>query len=113
MIVALFEVSMSRAEEVTRRGFLAGMAAGAALGVEDKSRLPVIAKRVEKVFKAPCKQPNDLQFVADGLWILDQVDPNKAYRVRPEDGSVLQVIQTDSIHGSGITFGNGALWLGS
>jgi len=51
------------------------MASAAALKAagEDKSKLPVIAKRVEKAFKAPCRQPNDLQFVGDGLWILDQV----------------------------------------
>jgi streptogramin lyase len=70
-------------------------------------------KDVEKAFRAPCKQPNALQAVADGLWILDQVDPNKAYKVRYEDGSVLHEIQTESIHGSGITFGNGALWIAS
>ena len=79
----------------------------------DKEKLPVVAKRVEKAFRAPCRQPNALQAVPDGLWILDQVDPNKAYKVRYEDGSILHEIQTESIHGSGITFGNGALWIGS
>src|SRR6185503_13697595 len=75
---------------------------------------PVVSRRVEKLYKvAGCTQPNDLQFVPDGLWILDQVDPNKAFKVRPEDGSILQEIQTESIHGSGITYGNGALWIGS
>ncbi len=109
---------MAKTGEFSRRHFLAG-AGGAVLtsylvaAVEDKQNLPVIAKRVEKVFQAPCKQPNDLQFVSDGLWILDQVDPNKAFKVRPEDGSVITMIQTESIHGSGITMGNGALWIGS
>ena len=39
--------------------------------------------------------------------------PNKVFRVRPEDGSIIEQIQTESIHGSGITYGNGALWVGS
>jgi outer membrane protein assembly factor BamB len=79
-------------------------------GIEN---VPVIRKRVEKVFLAPGKMPNALQATADGLWILDQVDPNKAHKVRFTDGSVLHEIQTESIHGSGITFGDGALWVAS
>src|SRR5437764_8712523 len=31
----------------------------------------------------------------------------------PRDGSIVQALQTESIHGSGITFGNGALWISS
>ena len=108
---------MANKQEFSRRIFLAAtgsIAATSWMGAEDdKSNLPVIAKRVEKVFKAPCSQPNALQFVDDGLWILDQVDPNKAYKVRIEDGSVIHEIQTESIHGSGITYGNEALWIGS
>jgi len=83
---------------------------------EERDNAPIIARRLEKVFntKADIKEPNDLQFMPDGtLWILDQVDPNKAFRVNPADGSILQQIQTESIHGSGITYGNNALWLGS
>ena len=80
---------------------------------EQKRGLPIVVKRVEKAFRAPCKQPNALQAVADGLWILDQVDPNKAYKVRYSDGAVLHEIQTESVHGSGITYGLGALWIGS
>lgn len=103
----------------SRRRFLS-QAMGAAVAPclaaatqEDKEKLPVVPKRVERAFKAPCRQPNDLQFVPEGLWILDQVDPNKALLVRPRDGSVIREIQTESIHGSGITFGNGSLWIGS
>ena len=80
---------------------------------EDKGKLPLVAKRVEKVFRTPCQQPNALQAGADGLWILDQVNPNKAYKVHYEDGTVLQEIQTESIHGSGIAVGNGVLWVAS
>ena len=45
--------------------------------------------------------------------MLDQVDPNKAFKVRPHDGSIIQELQTESIHGSGITYSNGALWIAS
>jgi glutamine cyclotransferase len=106
---------------LSRRTFLGGLAAFAvAPGVRNvvlgagAADPPLIAKRVEKLYKiAGCRQPNDLQFVADGLWVLDQVDPNKAFKVRPQDGSVIQELQTESIHGSGITYGNGALWIAS
>lgn len=112
---------MSTHHAISRRRFFAASSlilpfARRALAVaseQDKDKLPIVSKRVEKIFRAPCKQPNALQAVADGLWILDQVDPNKAYKVRYEDGSVLSEIQTESIHGSGITLGNGALWIGS
>src|SRR5207237_5088079 len=106
------EKRMARETEVSRRAFLAGVAGFAAAGAAADP--PRIVKRVEKRYKvAGATQPNDLQFVSDGLWVLDQVDPNKAFKVRPEDGSVISQIQTESIHGSGITYGNGALWLGS
>lgn len=102
---------------LSRRNFMAGAAglavASGALAIEDKANLPLISKRVEKAFKAPCEEPNDLAFVAEGLWILDQVDPNKAFLVRPEDGSVIREIRTESIHGSGIALHNGALWISS
>src|SRR6185503_16492147 len=106
-------------DEVSRRAFLAGLAALAAaartsLPAGATADVPVIAKRVEKLYKiAGCTQPNDLQFVADGLWVLDQVDPNKAFKVRPEDGTVIRELQTESIHGSGITYGHDALWITS
>ena len=110
---------MSRESGVSRRAFLAGVA-----GVVAASRLgraavsdmdvPLIPKKVEKLYKiAGSTQPNDMQFVPEGLWVLDQKDPNKAFLVKPEDGTVLRTLQTESIHGSGITFGNGALWITS
>jgi len=104
---------MAREADVSRRAFLAGLAALAASPAA-AADAPRLAKRVEKLYKiAGSTQPNDLQFVADGLWVLDQVDPNKAFKVRPDDGSVLRELQTESIHGSGITYGNGALWITS
>ena len=81
-----------------------------------RRKCPTITKRVEKLYKvAGSKEPNDLQFVAEGLWVLDQVDQptNKAFLVKPEDGSVIREIHTEALHASGITYGNGALWIGS
>ncbi len=102
----------------SRREFLtalaaAGFAARAVAASEDKDKLPLVSKRLEKVFLAPGKMPNGLQAAPDGLWILDQEDPNKVHKVRYEDGSVLAELQTESIHGSGITYGDGALWIAS
>jgi len=114
---------MANRHEIPRRRFLTSMAgatalvtlprAGSARGTEDP---PVVTKRVEKLYTVKgCRQPNDLQFTAEGLWILDQVDQpgNKAFLVKPETGEVIREIMTESIHGSGITYGNGALWITS
>src|SRR5262249_60219635 len=91
-----------------------GLAAAAAVRRTREADPTNIVKRVEKRFKiSGSTQPNDLQFVSDGLWVLDQVDPNKAFKVRPEDGSVIRELQTESIHGSGITYGHDALWITS
>src|SRR5215469_5729563 len=104
----------------TRRSFLITAAAATVCPVsvasdELKENLPIVSKRVEKLFKFPeIKEPNDLQFTADGtLWVLDQVDPNKVFTLDPEKGAILGQVQTESMHGSGITYGDGAWWIGS
>ena len=106
---------MNRA--VSRRAFITGVAGTvAATRMARAQEVPAVAKRVEKLYKvAGSKEPNDLQFVAEGLWVLDQVDQptNKAFLIKPEDGSVIREIQTDALHASGITYGNNALWIGS
>ena len=107
--------------QFSRRGFLVSTAAlmrASLIPAADndaRENLPIVPKRVEKLFRTPgIKQPNDLQFAPDGnLWILDQVDPNKVFKMNPADGSILEQVQTESIHGSGIAFGNGAWWIGS
>lgn len=108
---------------ISRRRFLVSAASVAAFAASRRAvvargrrDLPVITKRVEKLYTIPgCRQPNDLQFSAEGLWVLDQVDQpgNKVFLVKPETGAVIREIMTDSIHGSGITIGNGALWIAS
>ena len=112
---------MTMNSNVSRRAFLATLTVASAsrssAAISDKelkAKLPVIPKRLEKAFLAPGKMPNGLQAVDDGLWILDQEDPNKVHKVSYKDGSVLKELQTESIHGSGITVGDdGALWIAS
>ncbi len=112
---------MQARKEFSRRNLLISTAALAvaprvkAAAGDEKETLPVIPKRLEKRFKTPgIRMPNDLQFAPDGnLWILDQVDPNKVFTVNPKDGSIIHQVQTESMHGSGITFGDGAWWIGS
>jgi outer membrane protein assembly factor BamB len=102
---------------VSRRAFLVGVTGTvAAARFVHAQEVSTVTPKVEKLYKiAGCKEPNDLQFVSEGLWVLDQVDQptNKAFLVKPEDGTILREIQTEALHASGITYGNGALWIGS
>jgi hypothetical protein len=102
---------------VSRRAFLAGVTGAVATSRFVRAQeVATISKRVEKLYKVKgSTQPNDLQFVPEGLWVLDQVDQptNKALLIKPEDGTVIREIMTDALHASGITYGNGALWIGS
>lgn len=114
---------MSDSNQMSRRSFLTAVASAPALAATSRvaparapDNLPLITKRVERLYTvAGCRQPNDLQFTAEGLWILDQVDQpgNRVFLVTPTTGAVIREIMTDSIHGSGITYGNGALWITS
>lgn len=81
-----------------------------------RKNAPIIAKTGNKLFntKPAIDQPNDLQFAANGdLWILDQKDPNKVFTVNPKTGAVLSSVETESLHGSGITYGNNAWFITS
>jgi len=71
----------------------------------------VIASRVERVFRTPGPQPNALQAVKEGLWILDQRQ-NRVALVR-YSGSIIREFDTKTESGSGITFDGQALWIGS
>ncbi len=110
---------MSSTTGFSRRSFLGALGGVAAAphafaaAVKGRDDIPVIPKRLEKVFMAPGKMPNGLQASADGLWVLNQEDPNKVHKVSYKDGSVLHEIQTESMHGSGISYGNDALWIAS
>jgi len=81
-----------------------------------RANAPVVPKKVNRLYnlKAQIDQPNDMQFAANGdLWILDQKDPNKVFTINPKTGAVLGSVQTESIHGSGITYGDGAWFITS
>ncbi len=108
---------MPTTRALSRRLFLGALGvtslAQRAEAAAKKGDLPTTSRRVEKLFLAPGEMPNGLQTTADGLWILDQKDPNKVHKVRYEDGKVLTQLQTEGHHSSGITYGNGALWIAS
>lgn len=66
----------------------------------------------EVKFDSPGPQPNGLQATSDGLWSIDQVE-HKIYLQDFETGEVLFESQTDTVHASGITLGEDALWVTS
>ena len=77
---------------------------------------PVIPKKVNRLFntKPVIDQPNDLQFAANGdLWVLDQKNPNTVFTVNPKTCAVISSVVTEYLHGSGITYGNGAWFITS
>jgi hypothetical protein len=81
--------------------------------VQAMNDAPTIQKTVNRVFNdsPTIKEPNALQFTpARTLLILDQVDPNKVFEVSPNDGKILRSVQTEAIHGSGITIGDDRTW---
>jgi streptogramin lyase len=63
---------------------------------------------------SPGDMPNGLQATVDGLWVIDQIDPNDIYLLGYEDGRVLRKIPTRAIHSSGITIDpTGNIWVAS
>lgn len=80
--------------------------------VAEMNAAPVISKKLTKLFNnsPTIKEPNAMQFTPTGtLLILDQVDPNKVFELSLE-GKILRTVQTESMHGSGITIGTGSAW---
>ena len=65
---------------------------------------------VEVVFKAPEPYPNGIQFTDEGLWVVDQKS-DRATLVDPADGKAIRSVETESSNTSGLTWGDGALWL--
>jgi hypothetical protein len=64
---------------------------------------------IEKAFNAPLTQPNGIAGTDEGLWIVDQIT-DFAFLVT-EDGELIRCIPTWSENSSGLTFGDGALWV--
>src|SRR3712207_4931173 len=60
----------------------------------------------------PGPQPNGLQAVAQGIWVIDQEDLH-VYLLDWRDGSVLHRFPTATHHSSGITWDGEALWVAS
>jgi len=118
-------------EEFSRRDAMAGMAAAGVLfstqafaanpvipeaTIAARKNAPVIPKKVNKLYnlKSIVDQPNDLQFAPNGeLWVLDQKNPNTVFTVDPKSGKVLSSMVTESLHGSGITYGDNAWFITS
>ncbi len=67
---------------------------------------------VEILYKSPGPQPNDLHAAPDGLWYIDQVD-DRVYKLDYDTGRTLFEAQTTTKHASGITFGEGFMWIAS
>jgi streptogramin lyase len=64
-------------------------------------------------WKTPSKQPNGLQATSEGLWMIDQIDPNDIYLLSYE-GKELKKIPTRAQHSSGITIDpSGNIWVAS
>ncbi|HVB96866.1 MAG TPA: hypothetical protein VNG11_03985 [Chloroflexota bacterium] len=73
-----------------------------------------MAYKTRALWKTPSQQPNGLQATEQGLWVLDQVDPNRVYLLNYDDGSIIREFGTRSKHGSGITVDpNGHVWVAS
>lgn len=118
-------------EEFSRRDAMAGMAAASVLfstpalaanpvipeaTIAARKHAPVVPKKVNRLYnlKPAVDQPNDMQFAPDGtLWILDQKDPNAVFTIDPKSGKILSSVVTESIHGSGITYGDNAWFITS
>ena len=119
-------------EKLSRRDAMAGLAATASVMVPKnafaadpviapatiaaRQNAPVVPKKVNRLYnlKSVIDQPNDMQFAPGGqLWILDQKDPNAVFTIDPKSGAVLSHVVTESIHGSGITYGDGAWFITS
>jgi sugar lactone lactonase YvrE len=60
----------------------------------------------------PCPQPNGLQAVDEGVWVIDQKDL-RCYLLAWDDGRILRDFPTGTNHSSGITWDGEALWVAS
>jgi len=75
-----------------------------------------MARKIEKLFRAPYAVPNDLQMTQEGLWIVDQMTDRVALVevTRPSECGVTKLIRdipSESSNTSGLTYGGEALWL--
>lgn len=66
------------------------------------------------LWKTPGAQPNGLQATPEGLWVIDQVDPNHIYLLSYEGALLRDLGESRARHASGITLDpNGNIWIAS
>ena len=71
---------------------------------------------ITRLFRSPFSLPNGIQATADGLWVADQITDRVAFIGwgPPNEYGVTQYqreISTESSNTSGLTWGDGSLWL--
>ena len=75
-----------------------------------------MTRSIERLFRAPCSVPNGVQVTGEGLWIVDQIT-DQVFLVEvaaPSEYGVTKLISqlsTESSNSSGLTTGDGSLWL--
>ncbi|MCX6045506.1 MAG: hypothetical protein NT075_10360 [Chloroflexi bacterium] len=70
-----------------------------------------MTRKIDVMFDTPGPQPNGMQAIADGLWILDQIT-NQLHLVS-YTGEILKTLETAADKGSGVTDTGEALWVSS
>ncbi|MBI1929969.1 hypothetical protein HYR99_37675, partial [Candidatus Poribacteria bacterium] len=75
-----------------------------------------MARKIERLFRAPYAVPNGLQVTDEGLWIVDQITDRVALIeiAEPSGYGVTKLIRdipSESSNTSGLAYGGGALWL--
>jgi hypothetical protein len=70
----------------------------------------------EHLFRAPYAVPNGIQLTVEGLWLVDQISDRVALVQMTASADytvpfVLREVATQSSNTSGLTFGDGSLWL--
>ncbi|MBI3974141.1 MAG: hypothetical protein HY332_22920 [Chloroflexi bacterium] len=60
----------------------------------------------------PGPQPNGMQAVDEGVWVIDQKDL-KVYLLGWNDGSIIREFPTETNHSSGITWDGETIWVAS
>lgn len=75
-----------------------------------------MSTEIKRLFRSPYSVPNGIHATADGLWVADQITDRVASIGwgEPNDYGVTQFfrdIPTESSNTSGLTYGDGSLWL--
>ena len=75
-----------------------------------------MARKIEKLFRAPYAMPNGLQVTEEGLWTVDQITDRVALIEIGEASEygvpkIISEITSESSNTSGMAYGGGALWL--